>query len=174
MNDWMNYSPQLVTKLSGASAALWCMGSPSAGRDVTVEYSMAAANMCAEKLAPQSGKGFTFIFLSGALVEQDQTRTLWFLPQARKMRGELELMLVDLEKETVDAGFKSVLVRPSAVTKSKDALMTYAMFGWWIAVQELAAAMVKVATSGATKNWIENDELRQIGQKALEESPWQA
>lgn len=69
-------SPELVAKLSNASAALWCMGSPSAGRDVTVDYSLAAADMCAERLTPQPGKGFTFIFLSGALVEKGQKKSL--------------------------------------------------------------------------------------------------
>lgn len=78
-------------------------------------------------------------------------------------------MLVDPEKKHSDVGFRSVLMRPSVVTKSKDALMTYFTLGWWIAVQKLAAAMVHVPTSGATRNWIENDELRQMGQKALEE-----
>lgn len=57
-------------------------------RRVNVDYTQAAAECFADKLAPQleGGKKFQFMYLSGAGVAKNQQQKLWFAQEFRRLR----------------------------------------------------------------------------------------
>lgn len=84
LKDFLKYDEETLAQLQGAEACIWCLGKPTSGKEVHVDYTMAAANALQGQLG--EGKKMTFVYLSGSLVEHDQNKTLWFLGGARKMR----------------------------------------------------------------------------------------
>ncbi|KAK5153769.1 hypothetical protein LTS14_007463 [Recurvomyces mirabilis] len=174
MPTFLEYRPETIAQLQGAEACIWCMGTPTSGREVHVDFTFAAAKTFIEHLVPElrkDGKKFRFVYVSGILCERDQNRSLWFLSQARKMRGGVETSLVDLERET-EGGFQAMSVRPSGIHKADTSLalkvvMPIVPSGWHIQVEEFAAAMVELAISGDGGHFVENDELKTRGRQAL-------
>ena len=63
-------------------------GDLDAARRINIDYTKAAAEMFAEKLAPQlqGGKKFRFVYLSGTGSEKNQEQRLWFAQDFRRMR----------------------------------------------------------------------------------------
>lgn len=59
-----------------------------AARRINVDYTKAAAETFANKLAPQLGEKttFRFIYVSGAGTERNQDQKLWFAQDFRRMR----------------------------------------------------------------------------------------
>lgn len=61
------------------------MGTYAGDPAVDVEYPLAFANSFAKTLRGRTEK-FRLLFLSGALAEQDQNKTLWFYQAARRAK----------------------------------------------------------------------------------------
>jgi len=57
-------------------------------RHVSVDYTMHAIAEFQRKLLPQlpAGTRFSFAYISGFMVERDQTKKLWFLEEVRHIR----------------------------------------------------------------------------------------
>ncbi|KAK4917589.1 hypothetical protein LTR49_014543, partial [Elasticomyces elasticus] len=143
---------------------------PTSGKEVHVDYTLAAAEAFAQNLAPKLGQGkrFTFVYLSGKLCERDQSRSLWFMDEARKMRGGVETSLVDLEAQHKGV-WRSFSARPGGVSKAGvyHSMMEALASSWTIGVEELAAGMVDLAVSGEGGHFVKNDQLKERGRKAL-------
>ncbi|KAK5119740.1 hypothetical protein LTR85_007316 [Meristemomyces frigidus] len=168
MTDFLHYTPEILAQLEGAAACFWALGSRLAGREVHVDYTLAAVDAFAAHLAMKVGKRgrFCFVYLSGAMTEKDQKKSLWLLSDTRKMRGGIETALADFER--AQAGmWESVVVRPSYVTQGESAVLIYAVPTWYIPVSELAAAVVDVLIAGNVRMYMENVELRERGKTAL-------
>ena len=86
--DFLEYDRPLLDQLAGAEACIWCQGQSKGDREVQVDYPMAAVNAFSDILASQldTGKGFRFVYLSGALSEKDPNKSLWFLGELRRLR----------------------------------------------------------------------------------------
>ncbi|KAK5723763.1 hypothetical protein LTR15_005463 [Elasticomyces elasticus] len=168
--DFLHYPPELLSQLGGAEACIWCLGTPTSGKEVHVDYTLAAATAFAENLAPKLGEGkrFTFVYLSGKLCERDQSRSLWFMHEARKMRGGVETALVELEAR-YEGVWRSMSSRPGGVSKAGiyHCVMDALVPSWTIGVEELAAGMVELAVSREGEHFVENDQLKERGRKAL-------
>ncbi|KAK4553143.1 hypothetical protein LTR86_009870 [Recurvomyces mirabilis] len=175
MPTFLEYSPEIIAQLRGAEACIWCMGTPTSGREVHVDFTFAAADTFIENLVPdlrKECKRFRFVYVSGVLCEKDQSRSLWFLAQARKMRGGVETALVDLERQN-DGRFQAMSVRPSGIHRAYTSLALRAVLplvpsGWHIQVEEFAAAMVEMAVKGDGGHFIENHVLKARGREALQ------
>lgn len=85
LKDFLTYDEETLAQLRGAEACIWCLGKATSGREVHMDYTMAAANAFAEKLLDE-GRSMRFVYLSGALAEKDQNKTLWLLGNARRLR----------------------------------------------------------------------------------------
>ncbi|KAK5677123.1 hypothetical protein LTS10_010312 [Elasticomyces elasticus] len=169
--DFLTYPPEMLSQLEGAEACIWCLGTPTSGKEVHVDYTLAAATAFARNLAPKVGDGerFTFVHLSGKLCERDQSQSLWFMEEARKMRGGVETSLVELE--AVHKGvWRSMSARPGGVSKAGvyHGIMDVLVPSWTIGVEELAAGMIDLAVSGEGAHFVENDQLKERGRKALQ------
>jgi hypothetical protein len=63
------------------------------GREINVDYTMAAAEAFKKSLTPQlaEGKKFRFVYVSGAMTSQDQEKPLWFMQEFRRIRVRIWL-----------------------------------------------------------------------------------
>lgn len=57
-------------------------------RKVSIDYTLAAARIFNQHLTPENNKGekFRFVYCSGAAAERDQTKSLWFAQEFRRIR----------------------------------------------------------------------------------------
>lgn len=60
------------------------LGRPHSGRDVHMDYTMAAVKSLQSTM--KEGQHFRFVYVSGSLVERDQSRTIWLMGDMRRMR----------------------------------------------------------------------------------------
>lgn len=70
--------------LCTAESLCRALGTPTSGREIHMDYAMAAVEALQSTL--EQGQPFRFVLVSGSLVEADQTKTLWLLSGMRKMR----------------------------------------------------------------------------------------
>ncbi|KAK0863875.1 hypothetical protein LTR87_015994 [Friedmanniomyces endolithicus] len=173
-SDFLAYPPELLAQLQGAEACIWVLGTPTSGMEVHVDYTLAAAEAFVEHVAPvcreTEGKRFTFLYLSGKICERDQSKALWFLADARRMRGAVETELVEMEAKHADV-WKSVVARPGGVSKAESTVLKWLAPEWTIGVAELAASLVDVVVSREGEHFMENGDLRQRGESALQKLP---
>ncbi|GIZ44844.1 hypothetical protein CKM354_000803000 [Cercospora kikuchii] len=169
IKDFLHYDKDVLDQLAGAEACIWVLGTPTQGKDVHNDMTFAATKAFAENVLPALGKGkqFRYLYTSGAAVVRDQNASLWFLDKTRKLRGVVEIGVVDLEEQYGEQ-WKSYIVRPAAVTTGKP-IWSFVFGGWWIPKEELAAAMVDIAVNGGEKQTLESAELRQRGQASLDQ-----
>ncbi|KAJ9638761.1 Increased rDNA silencing protein [Coniosporium tulheliwenetii] len=85
LKDFTTYPESVLQELSDADACIWSMGTYAGDPAVDVEYPLAFANSFAKTLRGRTEK-FRLLFLSGALAEQDQNKTLWFYQAARRAK----------------------------------------------------------------------------------------
>lgn len=64
------------------------LGSPTSGKEVHIDYTWAAINMCKDKLVPElkNGEKFRFVYTSGGAVPYLESSFLFFLGEWRKLR----------------------------------------------------------------------------------------
>ncbi|KAK4502705.1 hypothetical protein PRZ48_006131 [Zasmidium cellare] len=165
--DFLKYDDEILNQLKGAEACIWCLGKATSGKEVHMDYTMAAANAFADRLLDglEGGRKMRFVYLSGALAEKDQAKTLWLLGSARKLRGEVENKV--LATQTQHPGhWQSFVARPAYVTVGEP-MLRFVMPGSYIPVEELAAALVDTAVNGSETERLENSDLRRRGKAAL-------
>ena len=95
LKEFTSYPDEALDELAGAEACIWALGKAvgdlQTTRRINLDYTLAATETFATKLASQVAKGgsdkrFTFVYCSGFLAEKDQNKTLWFMQDARRMR----------------------------------------------------------------------------------------
>ncbi|WPH00271.1 Hypothetical protein R9X50_00309500 [Acrodontium crateriforme] len=164
LKDFASYEPAVLARLKDAEACIWSLGSYGTNREIHVDLPVAGIKALYSAIKNQ-GRRFHFVYLSGGLCERDQAKTLWFMPEARHMRGEAETKLLDFQNEHSDQ-WQSTIVRPLAVTNG-ESLMRFVLPNWYIPLAELAAAMVDLAINGSNETFLENADVRAHGQAAL-------
>ncbi|KAF2164725.1 hypothetical protein M409DRAFT_67822 [Zasmidium cellare ATCC 36951] len=165
--DFLKYDDETLAQLQGAQACIWCLGKATSGKEVHMDYTMAAANAFEDKLLGHLGGGrkLKFVYLSGALAEKDQDKTVWLLGGARKLRGEVENKVLAIQTQHPDH-WQSFVARPAYVTVGEP-ILRFVMPGSYIPVEELAAALVDTAVNGSETERLENVDLRRRGRAAL-------
>jgi hypothetical protein len=176
-DDFSNYSPEVISQIADADACIYCLGTnvpirpPELNRKINFEYAIATAGMFASlfKSSESSARTKTlrFVYLSGALPEKDPEKRLWFLAEDRRVRGELEVALLQLGQEKQKTGFEVYISRPGFV-QAKDAVAKIWLIGLVanvIVKDDLAACMVNVAVQGHTDTLLENVTLINLGRQ---------
>jgi hypothetical protein len=107
-----------------------------------------------------------FVYLSGALVEKDPNKTLWFVQENRRMRGELENALLKLDQDNASIGLRIYIVRPGFVQPQGAVIRTWFIgkIANAILLEDLAAAMVYVALSRSGGTFVEKKDLKLIAE----------
>ncbi|KAI9870248.1 MAG: hypothetical protein M1830_004480 [Pleopsidium flavum] len=93
VKDFLSYPESLLQDIKGAEACIWSLGKArmpdnDTARKVSVDYTLAAAKAFGQDSASEDGKAkkFRFIYCSGGAAERDQTKTLWFRQDYRRIR----------------------------------------------------------------------------------------
>jgi hypothetical protein len=171
--DFAAYDPSLLSSLSDASACIFALGlampkTPADGLLINQTYPLETAKALFSHIFSDKHKPFRFVYISGALVEKDQSKSLWLLPEARKMRGRTETGLLALSDE--ERGREVYICRPGFVGKKggsvKDTVISCVMPV--VEVDVLARAVVHVAVSGKEgegSGCVEMEELVRLGKE---------
>ncbi|MCJ1413786.1 hypothetical protein MMC32_000111 [Xylographa parallela] len=177
LKDFTTYSDDVLKRLAGAEACIWALGSattnPEAGRKANFDTTLAGAKTFATSLPPppDSKKPFRFVYVSGMLAERDQEKSLWFGQEGRRMRGQIENELIELQKQHNDS-LATYVVRPWGVlSKGKTVMSAVASVGFSIRVDELAAAVVDIALRGNGSQIADNAVLVRQGKQILKLQP---
>ena len=131
-------------------------------RQVNVEFTHAAAKAMNALLAPKlpGSKSFRFVFCSGSYSEWDQSKRLLFLGDSRRIKGEIEQRLCEMDD--AEERFESWILRPMGL-QDQDTPAVQRMFmrplGFAIETEEVGRVMVKIAFDGAPKRILENAEI---------------
>ena len=133
-------------------------------RKVSVDYTLAAANAMRESLASKTPQGkFRFVFCSGKFTEWDQDKTLLFLSDSRKIKGQVEKGLCDIADAHPEE-FETFILRPSGFI-GPDTPITKKVFATLydaISTDQVGKAMMEVGLEGAKDRIIENDVLKKL------------
>lgn len=120
INNFEFIEEGVFNRISDADALLWCMGTSTVNAKVNIEYPIAFRQslMKAQRKHQsqrQSQKPFQYIHLSGAFVERDQDKSLWFLSKNRKFHGVKEIKLLEYDAaENHNVLWKMYIIKPGA------------------------------------------------------------
>jgi hypothetical protein len=174
MKDFTVYSEEVIKKMEGADACIWALGTTEGRQDIEIDYPLAFCNAIAPSVARQK-KPFRYVHTSGRLAEQDQERCLLFLSGGRRIKGKAELEMMDFEtngKFLHGGHWQSFIVKPSMVLPKKgekgDLRWLGSVFIGSVDVDELAAAMIDVVSSGSEEKILGNAECVMRGRAALD------
>ncbi|KAK5994283.1 hypothetical protein PT974_04755 [Cladobotryum mycophilum] len=168
-DEFLDYPPELLKQLVGAEACLWALGGrrpqfPDAEtfRKVSVDYTLTAAQAFIAYPAPHLpyGQKFRFVFCSGKNAEWDQTKRLTFMEETRKVKGQCEKGLCDLEDANKDL-FEVFAVQPAVILPRDAGCMSKVigkLYGG-IPADILMRGMVRVALHDFPERLIETDKL---------------
>jgi hypothetical protein len=119
VEDWKEWDDAVLERIADADGIVWAVGSNTPNADVNVNYAMAFQEAFGRiRIANQGKSRLRYVHISGALVEPDQERSLWFLPTARKERGVVEKRSLEFAAKNKDI-WQAFAVRPGGVSKGK-------------------------------------------------------
>jgi len=167
-------------KIQAANAVVWSMGTYDLNEDVNLKYPLAFQEWFVKRLFASSrnqegSRGRTkFILLSGAFVEPDQSRRLYFLWDQRKMKGALQTKTIEFAEAHRDV-WEALIIRPGGILFGGDTFLnktTECVFGHGLAIrgEELGAFVADLAVNGWQQPVIENAEMVERGRKLLQEA----
>ncbi|KAI9813119.1 MAG: hypothetical protein M1827_004339 [Pycnora praestabilis] len=177
--DFSKYDDTVLDELRGAEACIWCLGvirlpTMELTRKVMIDYPTIAAQTFNNTLSAQlqgdgkQKKKFRFIYLSGMLSERDQAKTLWFMQDARRLRGALETSLLAMATSNPDT-FETYIAKPGGVISKEGGVMNVLKgMNKSVGVAELAAVMLDAALNGSVGDTFQNEDLRTRGKALLE------
>lgn len=117
-----------------------------------------------QKLASTSPTGkFRFVFCSGKFTEWDQDKTLLFLSDSRRIKGQVEKGLSDIADAHPD-NFEVFLLRPSGFLGPETPAIKKMFAPLYDAVttEQVGKAMMRVGIEGGSERIIENDVLKKM------------
>ncbi|KAM3505427.1 hypothetical protein MY11210_007971 [Beauveria gryllotalpidicola] len=122
-SDFAQYPPELLDRLKGIELCLWAIGGvlskfnndKKLAYAANVAYPCAAATAFVQHLVNDSPSGrIRFVFCSGKFAEPNPAKSLWFLGESRRWKGETETFLQTLAKQH-PGRFEAFAVRPGLV-----------------------------------------------------------
>jgi hypothetical protein len=178
--DFGNYSnlgDEKWNQIRDADAMIWAIGTYDLNEDVNTRYPLAFqdAFAAARQSAPQGGRAvpskFRFILLSGAFVEQDQNRTLLFLPAQRKGKGVTEAKTIEFGERQGEA-WEAIVIRPGGILVGKSLWNSVAAWvGWGMLVrgEELGACVAELVVNGSEETVVKHSTIVGRGKELLNE-----
>lgn len=122
LSDFFSYPEDVVSQLATAEACIWCVGTYSGDEKVEVDFPKNFHNaMTSSPSWSTRTKEFRFVLLGGTFTEPDQEKSLWWMQQARRVRGNAQNIAISWN----DAKWKSTVVRAGGV------LPASAKQNWW-------------------------------------------
>ncbi|KAI4859821.1 putative nucleoside-diphosphate-sugar epimerase [Hypoxylon rubiginosum] len=172
VEDYDHYSEDVIKEFAGSSACIWTVAiTPSKSNMYNfdeVKRVCQACTIAGFKAIHQSGlsKPFRFLYLSGAGIERDQTKTLRYQPKYMHMRGDTETKVLALAKEF---DVEATAARPGFITAPGDILkyVIGTVVQWSVGIPtinvvDLAAVMLDQAVNGFEKDPLMPEDLAKI------------
>ncbi|KAL8769249.1 MAG: hypothetical protein Q9209_004750 [Squamulea sp. 1 TL-2023] len=166
-SDFSKYSHETLEACAGAEACIWGMGvaSTEANRRINFDSTIAAARAFVDAKIMGEGRKLRFVYLSGIFTEKNQEKRLWFLDEARKIRGAVEVELMKMQNEREEA-LVVYIARPGAVLATNSFFpRLLEPLARVITVDDLAAKMLDTAINGHDTQTLEVDVLRDEGKR---------
>ncbi|KAH8598841.1 hypothetical protein B0O99DRAFT_614308 [Bisporella sp. PMI_857] len=136
---------------------LRCMGTTAGNKALEVDYPLAFGDAFSKFIQ----KKFWYIHLSGAATERDQSRSLWFKSEMRKLKGASEISMLSFSKEGSwgDCDCQGGYIVSEEATAPRDMLGYVLGDKMSIRMDELAAYMVSVALKGGLTSTVSDCEV---------------
>lgn len=134
------------------------------------DYTMIGLKAMAE--VANTNTTFRFIYTSGAMTERDQSKSLWFMSEHRKMRGEVENAVLEFAAKS-SGRVQAQITKPGLIHSDANSfIVRRTVLEWtiglpYVHVNEIAAAEVEQAAKGFEKEVLEDEDLVRIGSQAL-------
>jgi len=171
IKDFLNYPDTVLQELKDADICIWSLGTYNGGEAIEVAYPVAFCNALSQVQGDTSGTPFRLVFLSGALVVNDQNASLWLFSIPRKAKGLAETKLFEFadQRKQNQRPWEVYVVRPAYVSPKLRGIVLAALTGnWWmLRIDELGAAMVDTALDGHAERKLLHRALVAKGQSAL-------
>ncbi|OJJ48238.1 hypothetical protein ASPZODRAFT_140552 [Penicilliopsis zonata CBS 506.65] len=196
LDDFLSYTDPVLQEINGADACIWTLGKTpttdsEAARKVCLDYTLAAV-AAFEKVAENNKDGngnetlptkkIRFVYCSGAAAERDQTKSLWFIQEYRRIRvrlcllygilnvyansqqGQVENELLAHAAAHPDS-FELYILRPGMVLGKEMTLKDRLVQGLApsVKVDVLAGLMLDVALKGGSQDIFENSAINELG-----------
>ncbi|KAI1102028.1 NAD(P)-binding protein [Jackrogersella minutella] len=176
VQDYDQYSEQAKKEFAGASACIWTVAiTPTKSRTYDFEEVRRVCQTCTLagfKTIHDSGvsKPFRFLYMSGATVDRDPTKTALFQPEYTRMRGDTETKVLALASEFggVEASVArpGFITEPGAIVKSMVGAVVQFVVGIpTISIVDLAAVMLDQVVNGFEKDPLMPQDLARIAEK---------
>ena len=175
-----NVPDETWEKIVNADALVWAMGTYNLNEDVNLRYPLAFQDYFAKKAfssresLQERKEKFKFILLSGAFVEPNQSRRLWFLWDQRKMKGVLQTKTVEFAEARRDY-WEALVIRPGGVLFGGSTFLNKLVeliFGRGFAIrgEELGAFVADLVVNGSGQPIIENRVMVERGRELLQKA----
>lgn len=170
--DWEELGDEKWEKILDADAMVWAIGTYDLNEDVNTRYPLAFQDAFTAQLStPRTGKTskFRFILLSGAFVEPDQSRTLFFLPQQRKAKGITEAKTVELAERHKDV-WEAIVIRPGGILigeSVRNSIAAFMLGNMLVRGDELGAFVADLAVNGSEETVIKHSTIVGRGKELL-------
>ncbi|KAI1803736.1 hypothetical protein F4811DRAFT_315927 [Daldinia bambusicola] len=174
IKDFSKWPDEVLHAHSDAVGMLWNMGTNTGSILADLEYPLAFIESMGRVLETKPNRPpFKYVHLSGKFVRQDQEEKLYFLEEARKMKGRLEIKSLAFAESHATI-WKTVIVKPGAVaTKAliiPGIIATVLGENLSVRVEELAAFMTYIAIDGQGEDsLIENVRIARKGRELLDQ-----
>ncbi|KAF2636234.1 hypothetical protein P280DRAFT_501555 [Massarina eburnea CBS 473.64] len=114
IHDFKNWNKSIMDRVADADAMIWALGNHTADREVNYNYAVTFQEAMRRAMPSERSARFRFILISGALVEPDQEKSLYFLEAARKTKGLTETWCLDFS-EANKSVWQTWIVKPGGV-----------------------------------------------------------
>ncbi|KAL8380770.1 hypothetical protein RB595_005180 [Gaeumannomyces hyphopodioides] len=178
MEDFGDWPEDRLGSVKDADAMIWALGTLDGDTTANLDYPLAFMSSFVrilEKKAVSGSQGseasskFRFIYLSGQMVETDQSKDLHLIPAARKIKSVFETEAMKFMEEH-DQLWQTLIVRPGGVLP-KDTIATSVLGlvigkNWSVRVEEVGAFVAYLAIHGSKdRNFFENEDILKKGRQ---------
>ncbi|KAJ4179016.1 hypothetical protein NW755_012754 [Fusarium falciforme] len=190
-DNFISYPESVKTEIPDADACIWLIAiTPTKSktfpqdevRKICHDYPLAAADTFSNLPRKDKTEPFRFVYVSGSNAERDPAKKPWIMGDYCVMRqGQVETDV--LERAQKSSGtLKACVFKPGLINTANTSLLVKGVQGVarvliglpTIQRDEMAAALLDTAVNGFEKDTFVNEELIEIGQRALKaEAPSQ-
>lgn len=114
INDFNNWESDVLASVADSDAMVWAMGTSDTNKDVNYKYIKAFQEAFCNVASVGRERRFRYVLVSGALVEPDQEKTLYFMAGARKLKGLTETWSLEFAKRN-EKVWQTWIVKPGGV-----------------------------------------------------------
>lgn len=171
VRDLETWNDELLAQIIDADAMIWCAGTNDANPDNLRLPQKFQESFLRARTDAGVSKRFRYVQTSGAMVERDQSKALWFMSDARKFKGTIETKFLEFAKVNKET-WQLYIIKPGGVLEGRwwDWIAKLVL-GDWMAIEkdQFAAFMGNLVVTGEEQEGcISNERMIEVGRRLLE------